>query len=502
MDKFLNGVKKELNFTLTANGAIAVKSTNNPMVDLYGLIGAARNMNKDKLIELFQNAFEYDALIATKLLFYSRDIRGGLGERKTFRTILKWLANNYPEVAKLNISNVAEFGRYDDLFVLFETPVEQDMLEYIKTQLDADSEADFPTLLAKWMPSENASSYKTKELANKFMSAYHYSPRDYRKLLSRIRAKLNLIETQISSNLWTEIDYSKIPSKAAMQYRQAFWRHTPERYKAYIDSLSKPENVAKINVDTLFPYDIVKKAILDGAWRRGWDYGNTTKFKELYNAQWKALPNLFEDIQDDSLVMADTSGSMTCNNSTPISAALSLAIYFAERNTGRFKNHFMTFSENPELQELKADNLWDNLSGIKSIVANTNIEAAFDLILNTAINEKLEQKDLPGRIIVISDMHFDSATNAYNRKSTKKEVLMDTISKKFEQAGYKMPKLVFWNVNATTSMFPMTEEYGIQFVSGYSQNIFKAIVRNEFLEPINLVLETVNVERYNCIVVQ
>ena len=498
MDKFLNGVKKQLNFTLTTNGAVAVKSTNNPMVDLYGLIGAARNIDPKQIIELFERAFEYDALIATKLLFYARDIRAGLGERKTFRTIFKWLANNYPEVAKLNIANVAEFGRYDDLFVLFDTPIEQDMLDYVKTQLDADSEAEFPTLLAKWLPSENASSYKTKELAHKFITAYSYSPKEYRKLLSRIRAKLNLIETQISSNLWTEIDYSKIPSKAAMQYRQAFWRHTPERYKAYIDSLI--DNVAKINVDTLFPYDIVKKAILDGAWRAGYfNTNNGTKFKDLYNAQWRALPNVLEEGTDDSLIMADTSGSMTVNNCTPISAALSLAIYFAERNTGRFKNHFMTFSSEPELQELKADNLWDNLKEIKSIISSTNIEAAFDLILDTAINEELNQKDLPGRIIIISDMQFNAATN---NRTPKKEVLMKTISKKFEQAGYKMPKLVFWNVNVVKVLFPMTEEYGIQFVSGYSQNIFKAIVKNEFLEPINLILETVNVERYNCIVVQ
>lgn len=505
MSKLLNGIKEQLNYTTTENGAVAVKSTKNHVVDLFAQIGAMRTRSDKDIANAFAAAFKEDKLLATKMAFYARDIRGGLGERNTFRAILKYLANEQLDVLLLNLDQIAEYGRWDDLFVLFGTPAETAMLTLIKKQIKEDMIAEYPTLLAKWMPSENASSKLSKDRAIKIAKFLDMTPRQYRKTLSMLRKQIDIVETKISSKEWQSVDYSKLPSKAAMQYRQAFLRHDAERYQAYLNELKKPaderEAGVKVNADTLFPYDIVKKVITDCKW--GWGGGKRDgAYKNLYNAQWDALPNFLEDDDTDSICMVDTSGSMTCDNMTPIASAIALGIYAAQHNKGRFKNHFITFSSHPELVELTEDNLWDNICNIKSIVQNTNVEAAFDLILDTAIAEGLTQEDLPSRITIISDMEFDSATRPDWRdefKPLKKEVLMKTIAKKYEAAGYTMPRLIFWNVCARNKQFPMTIEHGIQFVSGHSPAIFEAITKGQYLDPIGLVEQTLNKPRYDAI---
>jgi len=506
MSKLLNGIKDQLNYTATENGAIAVKSTKNHIVDLFAQIGAMRTRSDKDIAKEFELAFKEDKLLATKMAFYARDIRGGLGERHTFRVILKYLANNQLDVLLLNLDQIAEYGRWDDLFVLFDTPAETAMLTLIKKQIKEDMIAEYPTLLAKWMPSENASSKLSKNRAIKIAKFLNMTPRQYRKTLSMLRKQIDIVETKISSKEWQSVDYSKLPSKAAMQYRQAFLRHDAERYQAYLNELKKPveerENGVKVNADTLFPYDIVKKVIIDC----GWQWNRNKKdgaYKNLYNAQWDALPNFLEDDDTDSICMVDTSGSMTCNDMLPISSAIALGIYAAQHNKGRFKNHFITFSNHPKLVELTEDNLWDNICNIKSIIQNTNVEAAFDLILNTAITEGLSQEDLPSRITIISDMEFDSATSqGWRDTSSKKETLMKIIAKKYEAAGYTMPRLIFWNVCARNKQFPMTIEHGIQFVSGHSPAIFEAITKGQYLDPIDLVMQTLNKPRYDAIKVQ
>lgn len=503
MSKLLSGMKNQLNFTETENGAVAVKSTKSAIVDLFAQIGAMRLRSESDITEAFEKAYDEDKLLTAKMAFYARDIRGGLGERNTFRVLLKHFAFNHPELIALNMSLIAEYGRWDDLFVLFGTPAESLMMNYVANQLKEDTTAEYPTLLAKWMPSENASSKQSKARAIKFAAHMNMTLRTYRKTLSMLRKQIDIVERRISSKEWQSVDYSKLPSKAAMQYRQAFMKHDMERYTTYLESLKKPEeNGVKVNAATLFPYDIVKKVIEEGGWN---GYGNNATYKDLYNAQWEALPNYLEGVEDDSICMIDTSGSMTTDNNIPIASALALGIYAAQHNKGRFKNHFITFSESPELVELKKDNLWDNIKSIKSIIANTNVEAAFDLILDTAIAEGLSQEDLPSRITIISDMEFDQATRPdwrSERKSLKKETLMAVISKRFERAGYKMPRLVFWNVCARNAQYPMTIQHGIQFVSGHSPAIFEAITKGQYLDPIGLVEATLNKPRYDAVVVE
>lgn len=507
MSKLLTGMKNQLNFTTTENGAVAVKSTKSAIVDLFAQIGAMRTRQDSDIARQFELAFREDPLLATKMAFYARDIRGGLGERKTFRAILKYLANFQLEVLLLNLDVIAEYGRWDDLFVLFNTPAEKQMMALVEKQMKEDLLDEYPSLLAKWMPSENASSKQSRIRANKFADYMKLSPRQYRKRLSMLRKQIDIVESKISSGEWQSVDYSKLPSKAAMQYRQAFMKHDAVRYQAYLDALAKPdalENGVKVNADTLFPYDIVRKVLEDCNWSYGRRQQEGT-YKNLYNAQWDALPNYLEDDMSDSICMVDTSGSMECDNMTPISSAIALGIYAAQHNKGRFKNHFITFSSEPQLVELTKDNLWDNIIGIESIVQNTNIEAAFDLILDTAIEEGLSQEDLPSRITVISDMEFDSATRPgwrENFKAPKKELLVQTISKKFEAAGYTMPRLIFWNVCARNKQYPMTIEHGIQFVSGHSPAIFEAITKGEYLDPIGLVQSVLDKSRYDAIKIQ
>lgn len=508
MSKLLTGMKNQLNFTETENGAVAVKSTKSAIVDLFAQIGAMRTREDADIARNFELAFKEDKLAATKMAFYARDVRGGLGERKTFRAILKYLANYQLPVLLLNLELVPEYGRWDDFFVLFDTPAEKAMMELIAKQLKEDKVAEYPTLLAKWMPSENASSKETRKRAIQFAEFMGLTPRQYRKTLSMLRKQIDIVERRISSKEWSSVDYSKLPSKAAMQYRGAFMKHDAERYQAYLDELKKPVedrlNGVKVNADTLFPYDIVRKVLEDCQWGYGRGKREGT-YKNLYNAQWDALPNFLEDDGTDSICMVDTSGSMECDNRTPISSAIALGIYAAQHNKGRFKNHFITFSSEPQLVELTEDNLWDNILNIKSIVENTNVEAAFDLILDTAIAEGLKQEDLPSRITIISDMEFDSATSPGWRSSykpLKKEVLIKTISKKFEAAGYTMPRLIFWNVCARNKQFPMTIEHGIQFVSGHSPAIFEAITKGQYLDPIGLVMATLDKPRYDAVRVE
>lgn len=501
MSKLIAGMKKELNYTTTENGAVAVKSTTNYIVDLFGQIGAMRTRTEREIEEAFELAFKEDPLLATKMLFYARDIRGGLGERRTFKVLLKHLAKSHLDILLLNLEHIAEYGRWDDLFVLFNTPAEKAMMTFIAKQLKEDMIAEYPSLLAKWMPSENASSKESKARAICFIKFMNVTPRQYRKTLSMLRKQIDIVERRISSNEWSSVDYSKLPSKAAMQYREAFMRHDQERYFDYLESLKSKKEDVKVNANTLFPYDIVKKVIQDCEWG-SYRCKKEGTYKSLYNAQWEALPNYLEEDASDSICMVDTSGSMTCDNMTPISSAIALGIYAAQHNKGRFKNHFITFSNRPKLVELKADNLWDNICSIESIVENTNIHAAFKLILNTAVRENLSQEDLPSRITIISDMEFDQAADMGwdERKAAKKrETLMQTIAKEYEEAGYKMPRLIFWNVCARNNQFPMTIENGIQFVSGHSPAIFEAITKGEYLEPLELVKATLNKPRYELI---
>ena len=479
----LSALKQATNIGVTENGALVNATTNSAIVDYFATFGAMRDSSVEDIISTFDAAFCENPEYAVKLLFYFRDVRGGVGERNSFRVVLEYLAENHSKIVKDNLELISEYGRWDDLFCLLNTSLRNDVLMLVKKQLLADGSSDRPSLLAKWMPSINASSVETRKLALEFVKEFGFASVEYRKILSVLRKKIDIVETKVTEKNYSAIDYSKIPSKAGLKYKTAFFTHDTDRYKAFIDAVNSGEK--KINAGTLFPYEIIKKCI---------GYGESREEAAL-NAFWKNLPDYGKGYEINAIAVIDTSGSMTCNDALPISSAIALGIYFAERNKGPYANHFISFASRPQLIEITGSNIARKARGIldKSLVDNTNIEAVFNLILNTAIKNKLSQSEIPERVIIISDMQFDAQIDG-TANTTK---LFDSIKAKWVSTKYKYPKLVFWNVNATKSTFPMTiDEAGVQFVSGHSPVIFESILTDKFLSPMQIVENIVKKERY------
>lgn len=501
VNKFLSLLQKEYGMTHTENGANALRTTSSSLLDLFGTIGSLRCRDEMEIERLFSAAFHEDPLLATKMAFYARNIRGGLGERRTFRVILKYLAVVHPHIVIKNLDAIALFGRYDDFYTLVGTPVEKEMWLYLKNQFELDLlhlEQNQPiSLLAKWLKSVNASSRTTNYLGKLTAKNFGLSAPDYRKALSKLRKALDVTEVKMSANAWTDIIYSAVPSRAMSIYRHAFKAHDESGFNTYIEALTNGE--AKINATALYPYDIFERMGLTFSYQYGSNNNSHFAFNNydpILEAQWKALPN-YVDEGSNVLVMADTSGSMTCMNNRPLCSALSLATYFAERNTGAFKDVFMTFSQTPSLVSLKGNTLYDKIKNIPSIVANTNLEAAFDMILKVAITNHIAQDELPKALVIISDMEFDYATNTQPGFT-----FYDSMVKKFARHNYRMPNIIFWNVNSRHDIFQTNSKYkGVQLASGQSPSVFQSILSNIDKTPYEAMLNVLNDPLYDCITI-
>lgn len=431
----LNFLKKEANKTETLNGATTYISSGKYCLDLFASIGASRNLDEKEIVKRFHRAFCEDKNLAMKILFYARDIRGGLGERKVFRTIIRNLPRTSRSALVKNIQYIPEYGRYDDLLEIMDTSCKKEVVAFIKEQLQKDIaniESDNLSLLAKWLPSINATNIQTVKLGKRLAQCLNMSEKEYRQTLSKLRAKIKIIENNLREKDYS-FDYSKQPSKAMFKYKKAFIRNDKERYEEFLNKVQS--GAVKMNTGTLYPYDIVRSIIHGGEL--------SDEEKKSLDVTWNALPNYTKD--ENALVVVDGSGSMYWGgNPQPAEVAQSLAVYFAERNTGLFKNHFITFSENPRLIEIKGDDIYNKIRfciGFNEC-ANTNIQKVFELILKTATKNKLSQKDMPETIYIISDMEFDSCTVDADLTN------FEYIKKKFNEKGYKLPRLVFWNVNS------------------------------------------------------
>jgi hypothetical protein len=497
----LEHLKNATNVTTTTNGAKALKSTQSYLVDFFASSGALRNRPKSDAYQLFSKAFAEDKLLAMKALFYTRDIRGGLGERETFKTIIKQLAFTNPEALASNINLIPYFGRYDDLLVLLDTPLEKLAMAIIRAQLLEDMDLENPSLLAKWLPSENASSRETKRLATRVRTNLGLSSKQYRKTLSMLRKKINLVETKLTDKKYEEIEYDKIPSKAGLVYRKAFYRNDEERYTEFVNIVTNPviakERGVKINTKTLFPYEIVHQYSSYATTRYGTHLhcSFNTKVDPTLEAMWNNLPDYVGDTFDNALAVVDTSASM---RGLPIEVATSLGLYFAERNKGTFANHFITFSAEPELQEVVGATLGEKLDNMSKAKwdMNTNIEKMFELVLNTAIANNVPQEELPSKLFIISDMQFDRCV-----KGGGNVTVFENMLQRFANAGYVMPELVFWNVNAFAGNHPVKyDQTGTALVSGCSPSIFKNILGGKDMTPYGMMLEVLNSERYDIII--
>ena len=508
--KFMNAVRhtlnNEMNVSVTENGAVGYRTTGKELLDLNFAVASLRKMTDIEVVKRFKKAFCEDHVLAVKWLFYARDVRGGLGERRLFRVVLADLVKSNPEMVIPVINLIPEYGRFDDLWCLLDDNKSADSVcKIVDNQLKLDWEnmaANKPiSLIAKWMPSINASSAKTKEYGKKLCKALGMTEREYRKALSKLRKYLDVVEVKMSDKHWSEIKYEAVPSRANLIYNNAFLRNDEARRREYLGKLEKGET--KINASTLFPHDIVHKYMTSGGWSQSLKAKDAT-----IEALWKALPDTVKGC-GNTIVVADGSGSMTTtvdNNSrvTALEVANALAIYFAEHSSGQFKDKYITFSERPQFVDFSNCNtLHAKLQKAlaHNEVANTNIEKVFDLILTTAINNHMHQEDLPANILIISDMEFDSCASCGNNNSgwnynKPTQRLFDVIAKKYANAGYKMPRLVFWNVNSRTGTIPVKENaLGVALVSGFSVNVAKMIMSGK-VDPFECLLETLNSERY------
>lgn len=494
MDAMKNEMLENFNESVTENGAVGYRTTGKALLDINFAVASLRSANEGEIVRRFQAAFLENKVLAMKWLFFARDVRGGLGERRLFRTAMKYIAKYEPEMARKVVGLIPEYGRYDDLWSLLDdNELRPYVVEFVSQQLTEDvanSRNRKPiSLLGKWMPSANASSATTKRYAKILRNALEMKESEYRRTLSALRRYTDVVEVKMSAKMWGEIDYEAVPSRANLIYNGAFLRNDEERRRAFLASLEKGE--ARINASTLFPYDIVHQYCSGG-------YGRSPKsYDATIEALWKNLPDLVQGC-GNTIVVADGSGSMMSrvgsSGVTALEVANSLAIYFAERSSGEFKNKYITFSSRPQLVDFsRGQSLRDKISIAlgHSEISNTNIEAVFDLILNTAIRNNMRQEDIPANILIISDMEFDCATTGRIGAN-----LFKTIEAKYRGYGYKLPRLVFWNVNSRTNTIPVREnDMGVALVSGFSVNICKMVMSGK-TDPFECLLETLNTPRY------
>ena len=505
---FMNAMKStldnEFNVAVTENGAVGYRTSGKSLLDLNFSVASLRNMTDAEVAKRFKKAFCEDKILAMKWLFFARDAREGLGERRLFRVVLNDLVESNPEMVIPVINLIPEYGRYDDFWCLLDNKESADVIcKIVDNQLEEDlknMKVNKPiSLLAKWMPSINASSEETKKYGKQLCKALGTTEREYRKALSMLRQYLDVVETKMSSKNWSEIKYEAVPSRANLIYNNAFLRNDEDRRREYLSKLENGET--KINASVLYPHDIVHKYINGDYWR------SSLKSKDsAIEALWKALPDTVHGC-GNTIVVADGSSSMLTSvggtKVTALEVANALAIYFAEHSSGDFKDKYITFSQRPQLVDFSnCNSLHSKLQTAltHNECANTNIEKVFDLILTTAINGNMNQEDIPQNVLIISDMEFDSCATYGNSNgwgiNRPNQRLFDAIAKKYADAGYKMPRLVFWNVNSRTGTIPVKEnDLGVALVSGFSVNIVKMVMSGK-TDPYECLLETLNSERY------
>lgn len=473
MGTFLNAMKANTNYTYTANGALAHETTNSALYDMFALGGAYRSRSEDDCIFLFKKAYEENPTYALKCLFYLRDVLQGQGERRFFRVCMKWLAKTDREAAARNLQYVAEYGRYDDFYLFVGTPLESQMFNLLKSQLALDVQSKTPSLLAKWLKSCNTSSADSRVLGEKTRRAFGMTARQYRKTLSILRERIKVVEKLMSANRWNEIQFDKIPSKAGLIYKNAFARR--DMIKAKYEAFATDKNT-KVNAKSLYPYEVVQKAL---------SYKDATD-REVVNKYWDNLTDYFKGASLNALAMVDTSASM---RGTPLNIAISLGLYCADKAKGPFAGHYVSFSSRPQLISTNGTDFCDKVQRIyrTNLCENTNLIAAFDMLLNVAVNNNMKQEDLPKKLIVISDMQIDYG--ARNFKVTE----METLRQKWAVYGYQMPELIYWNANASKDTI-LDAGPGVTYVSGCSPVLFQQIMADKNGEA--LMYDKLNSQRY------
>jgi hypothetical protein len=469
---FLDVLKQNNTISNTKDGEY-YGTTWNANLDVFA--GLSRYQDTDEIIKKYKLAFAEDQTLALANLLYILDIRGGKGERLLFKTIFEYLCKNERDSALKILPFISELGRWDYVLEGLNTTIDEEVVSLIKEQLEKDKNSDAPSLLAKWLPSHRTHNVPS-EMAKILIKKLNITEEEYRKTLSLIRKKLSLVETKLTEKEYTEIDFEKVPTKAMLKYRQAFNNHCKDAYSLYLEQVAKGEK--KINTTGLYCYEIIRNIV----------FGNIQDEKLLDN-MWNNQKDILNGYDKNILVMADTSGSMTEYGCIPYANSIGLATYIAERNNGIFKNHFITFSENPVLQEIRGNTIVEKVNNFVCEVANTHIDKAFELVLNTAKDNNIGKEEMPSHIIIISDMEFDQGI--YSKTGTN----FSGWKKAFDEAGYDLPKIIFWNVACNTNGFPATKyDNDVIMISGFSPALLDNLLDLEKFTPTNAMLSTL--EKY------
>lgn len=492
---YLNELKTESNYTRTLNGAKTHGSTGNACLDFFAVSGGMRYRRKSEQIRLFEQAYIETPDLAMKLLFHLRDIRGGMGERKLFRTLLRHVAFTWPESVRKNVSYIPEFGRWDDVLVLLQTPAKNQAVELIRAQLAEDEAAlrrrqageedAHISLLAKWLPSDNTSSPRTRKTAMLLIQALEMKQKEYRRMLTALRARIGLTERQLTRKQPEKINYEAVPAQAMLKYRSAFKRADKERFSEYLNNVRKGEK--QIHTLTLFPYEVLRPFFKGGYWNK-YEAAESQTLEQL----WEHLPGAIGSMNAISVV--DTSGSMycSCGPLTPALISQAMGLYCAERCEGLFHNHLITFENRPHLVEIHGDTLRDKLKYIGNLDwgNSTNLEAVFDLILETAVNNRAKQTEMPQVLYIFSDMEFNSCMRNANR------TVYENARELFNLYGYEMPAVVFHNVNSWQMQTPVTAATrGTALSSGASTFTLEHKFDGN-VTPMSHMLRVLNSERY------
>lgn len=466
---------KAFAYKQTENAGTAYNTSGDSLLDFFALAGSMRKRSDEDIISLFMRAYNQDKLLAFKALFYLRDIRKGVGERKAFKVILEHLGNQQL-LDNIDFCNlVLEYGRVDDLLPLLNTKYAEIVAVFLHDNIKNP-------LVAKWMPSINTSSKKTREYAKKIISILDITPVMYRKFISEFRKDPFLVEHNLTKKDYS-FDYQHVPSKAHLKYKKAFFRNDDDRYTQYLSSVQK--GTAKMNTGTLMACDIVSKYMKY--------YRVLGNIDSTLEVAWKELLDRYKDIHENGICVVDVSGSMF---GQPINVAISLGLFYATLNKGPFNNRFITFSNKPTIQTVQGDSFHAQISALNNADwdMNTNIEAVFLRILEFAKQHNVSQDDMPKRVYIVSDMEFDRACRVDESQFT---TLFEALEQKFVDNGYQLPKLVFWNVDNRNDTFPVQGDSKFaQFVSGFSQNVFMSILEHGECNAIEMMNKVLLSKRY------
>ena len=492
MNEFLKAIKEETNYTLTENLGVTHKSTMSKVLDMFGMGGSMRNRNEDDILHMFKCAYGEDPELALRCLFYLRDVRGGQGERRFFRVILHWMGNHMVDEVEHLIPMISEYGRWDDLFELFNTKSEPAMLGYIYHTINKNEDH----LIYKWLPSINASSRTTKSRGRKIAAEFNMTEREYRKMLTEGRKACNLVESLMSQNHWDQIAFDKLPSRAGLLYKKAFMRReeTKARYAEFMSN-----DKTKVNASVLNPVEIAHQIFT----YRGWNRPSDTE-RNAWQKYWDNLKDYYNGREEPGIAIVDVSGSMT---GVPMEAAVSMGAYIAERGKGPFQNHFITFSSNPELVEFSGVDIYDKFVRAQSAEwgGSTNIEAVFNLLLDTARRNHVAKEDMPRTLYIFSDMEFNGCVTSgpvsrdrwasSSRPLNERQIntVIEEQARKWQQYGYQIPRVVFWNLDARHNNIPAIGD-GFSYVSGFSMNMVECILSGK--DGYDLMLEKLNSARY------